>query len=109
MAAGKYRDRITIQQPARSENASGEIEKTWTTYAERWAEVNAVSASESTTDRQTVSETRYSVTLRADPLTRAITSQMRLLHSGQVLQIGGVQRDGVQHVILDCTARVEPT
>lgn len=106
--AGKYRDRVTIERPVRTTNPSGEVLKGWELHAARWAAVEAQGASESTLRDQTVADTRYRVTLRADATSTTITPQHRVLWLGRVLAIGGVQQLGLTEVILDCTARVTP-
>ncbi len=46
MDAGRLRERVTVQQAAESRNALGETVLAWSTYAERWASVEGVSARE---------------------------------------------------------------
>ena len=46
MDAGRLRERVTVQLAAESRNALGETVLAWSTYAERWASVEGVSARE---------------------------------------------------------------
>lgn len=46
MDAGRLRERVTVQQASESRNALGETVLAWSTYAERWASVEGVSARE---------------------------------------------------------------
>lgn len=81
---GDLRDRVTIQEASESRNALGESVQAWSTFTERWAQVEGISAREFLLSGQQQSEVSHRVRLR---WVDGLTSQMRFLWRGRVLEI----------------------
>lgn len=81
---GKLRERVTIQRASESRNALGETVLTWTTFAERWAQVEGVSARESLEAGQSQIEVSHRVRLR---YVNGLTQNMRFMWRGRKLEI----------------------
>ena len=98
--AGQYRDRVLVQQPAKTTAADGQVLLTWTTYGSFWSRVEPTGGSEETEHRRQQAEQQFKVTFRSSPETRGITTQMRLrLADGRLLglvayrDVGSVRRE----------------
>lgn len=90
MNAGNYTHRIAIQQNTPSVSASGAETPSWSTFAQRWAEIIPEDSTEFARARQMNSE--LSLMLRC-PGFMAVTSSMRVVHSdGRVFDIAGIPR-----------------
>ena len=81
---GLLRERVTIQRATESRNALGETVLNWTTFAERWAQVEGVSARESLTAGQSQIEVSHRVRLR---YVDGMTQNMRIMWRGRKLEI----------------------
>lgn len=90
MAAGAYNRRVTIQAGTESENADGQPVSAWADVADRWAKFMPAGGNERMRGVQLIAEASYILRLRADTMTRAITTKHRLLDplTGQVFQVG---------------------
>jgi SPP1 family predicted phage head-tail adaptor len=102
---GRLRERVTIQQATERRNALGETTLEWETFAERWASVDGLSSREFLLQGQQQTEMSHRVRLRYVP---GMTSQMRLLWRGRVLEIASLleHANRSEHEAL-CTERVE--
>lgn len=81
---GNLRERVTIQQASETRNALGESVQAWSTFAERWAQVEGISAREFLLSGQQQAEVSHRVRLR---YVTGLTTQMRFLWRGRVLEI----------------------
>lgn len=81
---GKLRERVTIQQATESRNSLGETTLAWTTYAERWASVEGVSAREALELGQVDVSVTHRVRMR---YVDGMTQNMRLVWRGRTLEI----------------------
>ena len=81
---GRLRERVTIQQATESRNALGETTLAWTTFAERWASVEGVSAREALELGQADVSITHRVRMR---YVDGMTHNMRLLWRSRVLEI----------------------
>ncbi len=90
--AGKYRDRVRFEfqtsQPDPS--GSGQLVETWQTLGTFWAEVNAVSGSESFRGRKIQGRVSHLVRVRVNSLTLQITNRHRMVIKGNVVHIASV-------------------
>lgn len=84
MDAGRLRERVTVQQASESRNALGETVLSWSTYAERWASVEGVSAREALTLGQNEITITHKVQMR---YLDGLTQRMRLQWRGRTLEI----------------------
>ena len=84
MDAGKLRERVTVQQASESRNALGETVLSWSTFAERWASVEGVSAREALTLGQNEITITHKVQMR---YLSGLTQRMRLQWRGRTLEI----------------------
>jgi SPP1 family predicted phage head-tail adaptor len=87
MPAGRYKQRITIQDPARLKNSTGEVESVWTEHSSRWAEVRELSGSERYIDPVVMETASHQVKMRYEP---GITQDMRILYDGKTLDIRSI-------------------
>lgn len=87
MKSGRMRFRVTIQQPSLSSDGMGGGEYAWNDVATVWADVTTTSGNsniESFTGNQFRTTQYYNVRMR---YRNGITTKMRLLHYGRVLEI----------------------
>lgn len=89
--AGKLRERVAFQTSSETRNALGETVPVWTTFAERWASVEGVSAREALTFGQQNVSVTHRVRLRYVP---GLTTQMRVLWRGRLLEIVSLLEHG---------------
>jgi len=90
MAAGKRRKRVTIEQPTEAADASGQLVQSWSTYCQRWGQVDAVGGDETYERRQLQAETQWLITLPNDSETRGIRPTMRIVCEGRTINIARV-------------------
>lgn len=101
MGAGKYRNRVRVQQPVET-IINGSPKSAWVDLGWRWAQVRAVSSTESVQAQSaTVGLTSYEITLRY----LDITSRHRIIWDGKVYNLSGVVHDE-QKTETICTATV---
>jgi SPP1 family predicted phage head-tail adaptor len=81
---GRLRERVTVQQATESRNSLGETLLTWSTYAERWASVEGVSAREVLAAGQMDVTVTHRVRMR---YVDGMTQNMRLLWRNRTLDI----------------------
>lgn len=91
MGAGQYRHRILIEQPVRATEVDGQVVASWTTYAVLWAAVETLEGSESTEIKRLTLSQRWRFLVRASTLAQGITTEMRVLLDGRVLNIASVR------------------
>ena len=84
MDAGKLRERVTVQQASEVRNTLGETVLSWSTFAERWASVEGVSARESLAFGQQQIDVTHRVRLR---YLAGLTQNMRIQWRGRTLEI----------------------
>lgn len=82
MDAGQLRERVTLQRVTRAANAYNEMEETWGTLEKRWAKVEGQSGREVERANQTAPLATHKVTMRADSLTKTLTTDDRLVWAG---------------------------
>lgn len=102
MRAGTLRHRIVIQTPTGSKTATGRPNRSWATFATRWASVSPVSGSESQNVDGLEGRVTHEVRLR---YLAGVTPKMRVSHDSRTLEILGVrngrnERD--RELILEC-------
>lgn len=101
VAAGKLRHKVQLQAPTITQNpVTGEMETTWNTIAEPWAEIVPMSAREFVAAAAEQSEVRGRITIRyrAD-----IDATMRFVYRDRYYAIFGVMSDaesGKEHLTL---------
>lgn len=87
MRAGLRNRLLTIESFSTSTNSFGEEEKTWSTFAQAWANVTVKSVAESSQTDQVVTFRSYLLTI---PYRSDLTTDMRvILDDGQTLLIEG--------------------
>lgn len=72
MRGGTLRHRLTYQEPAVTQNARGEDEKTWNEVAPLWAEVQPLSGNELVLARQQAARATHSVKTRGAVTVKSI-------------------------------------
>ena len=92
-AAGELRHRVVLQRQVETQNpTTGEIVRTWTTYATVWAAIKPLSVRNFIAAAADQSEVRAQVTIRrrAD-----VQHEDRVAHRGLVYRVLGVLSDPV--------------
>jgi SPP1 family predicted phage head-tail adaptor len=84
MDAGRLRERVTVQQAAETRNALGETVLSWSTFAERWASVEGVSAREALAAGQQDVTITHRVRMRH---VSGMTQNMRIYWRSRTLNI----------------------
>lgn len=84
MRAGKLRHKVTIQQPTLATNSIGEATKTWSTYAQAWANVQPLTGRELFASQQVNAEQTVRITIRA---LSGVVPTMRVLFDGRYYEI----------------------
>lgn len=101
MNAGRFRERITVEQKSGTPDAAN-VRTGWSTYCSRRAEVTAMSGREGMLGRQVQATADYLITVRDDATTRAITPRMQVVWKGKTLKIESALLKG-EDVELACT------
>ncbi|MCC7423771.1 MAG: phage head closure protein [Planctomycetaceae bacterium] len=106
---GKYRTKVTVQQPAETAAADGQLVPSWSTYATPWAKVQAINGEEEFQDKQSKATLTHVVRVRANSTTRAITPQMRIQLGSRLLYIHTVNDEDERHIdiVMECEERVQ--
>lgn len=98
--AGRLRHRLTIQAETRDQNGYGEETRSWSDVAEVWGEAKCLAGREAIRAQQTCPEANWLVTIRWRP---GITSDMRVVYDGRILNIGFVRQGTVtDRLELEC-------
>lgn len=101
VAAGELRHKVELQAPVTTQNGvTGEIETTWATIANPWAQIVPMSAREFIAAAAEQSEVRGRIVIR---YRGEIDATMRIVHRGKYYAIFGVMPDaesGKEHVTL---------
>lgn len=84
MRAGQLRHRVTIQTASEAQDSFGQPQPTWTTFAERFAEILPQSGREFVAARTVTPELTHLVRLRG---VAGVTPKMRLLFGTRVFDI----------------------
>lgn len=107
--AGKYRTRVTIQQPTDVVGTIGDPQITWTKYADRWAAIDATNGREYQQAMTIVADLAAIVRLRYDTSTRDVTPRMRIVKGNRVWNIASATNSGEDNkeIVLYCTEVVQ--
>lgn len=89
--AGDLRSRVTIQQPTETQDAFGEPDVTWSTYATRWARIDYAGGREFLGADALRTERRAVITMH---YTSGITEKMRIVHGSTTFDIVSVANVG---------------
>lgn len=95
MPAGKYRDRVSIEEPTRAEADDGQTSSAWTLYERLWGNL-AMRAGDQRGEhggKQQQAGIALVLELRSSPRSRQITTKMRVLIDDRTLHIASVDRD----------------
>lgn len=93
LASGSLRHKVQLQQPVVAQDPqTGEMETTWQTVAEPWAEVVPMSAREFVAAAAEQSEVRGRIVIRYRP---DVDATMRVVHRGKWYAIHGILEDKV--------------
>lgn len=88
MEAGRLRHKIIIQEPVETENPdTGELETTWQTFAELWAEILPAIGREYWASKQVIAEATGKIRLR---YIDGVTPKMRVVHGSRIYGIEAV-------------------
>lgn len=103
ITAGELTERVTIQQPAKTQNDVGETELAWSTYATVWAKVQSLSGREAERYGEIVGFGGHKVTIRALP---GVSTSMRVIYRNRTLEIGAINEyERVWYMELVCTEK----
>ena len=96
LASGNLRHQVQLQAPVIVQDQdTGEMETTWQTIAEPWAEVIPMSAREFVAAAAEQSEVRGRIVIRYRP---DVDATMRVVHRGRWYQIHGILEDRVSGI-----------
>lgn len=87
-AAGKLRERVTIERPVRTPDGAGGADVTWEALATVWAEVVALGGTEAALGERMEARAPHRVTIR---FRDDVTAEMRLAWRGGALAIRGLR------------------
>ena len=87
LGSGRYRGRVTIEQPTPALNAAGQDQPTWSTLIEVWADVATIHAREHHTAYQRRAVRGFNFRVRRSSETVQIAPTHRVIWSGKTLQI----------------------
>jgi len=90
MRVGALRTRITVEAPANAQNAYGEVTKTWSTFATRWAQKRITGGREGELAGGIREQATVEFVLRR---LSGITTQMRVNEGGTLYNILHVAED----------------
>lgn len=101
MESGKLKHRITIQAATETRNDTGDVLKSWATFADRWASIEPLTGRELMKAQQVSSEVTHKVTIR---YLAGVTPQHRILFGSRVFNINSVLDSMEQHkeLVLMC-------
>lgn len=97
-AAGRFEQRVTLQQRVAGVNALGQASTSWATVVDLWAAVEPLRGREFFAAGQTQSEVTTRITIR---YRQGITSAMRLVWRGQPYDIRDVIEPNGQRQTLE--------
>jgi SPP1 family predicted phage head-tail adaptor len=100
-AIGDFRERILIQQEARTPDTGGGAVLSWTDVAEIWASVEPLSGREGLQGEGVVGTQLYRLRFRAEV---SLTTAMRLVWSGKTLNIRSLRVVEARGRLLDVVA-----
>lgn len=101
--AGELTERITIEQPATTQNAVGETVLAWSTFATVWAKVESLSGREAERYGEIVGFSGHKVTIRA---LAGVSTSMRVIYRNRTLEVGAINEfDRVWYMELICTEK----
>lgn len=103
MNSGKLRHRITIQTYVETVQDNGEVSRTWSTFAQRWAAWKQERGTEIETEAEAVEgRITHKFTIRK---TDGVTQDMRITYNSRTFNITGVVADATDErwQIIDCT------
>lgn len=98
MRAGTLRHRITIEQPAETQNAHGEPVVTWSALATCWASVEPLSGRELLMAQQVNAEITHRARLR---YVAGVMAKQRVQHQGRYFDINAVRNIDERKVELE--------
>ena len=87
MRAGRLDKKIQVQRYVSSRDANGGVVKGWSFLAALWAEVRQMTGNELIQAQQIEARAQYKITLRANGVSRGITTQNRIQYKDQVINI----------------------
>ncbi len=109
MNAGRLRHVVTVQAAVDTQDqATGSIERTWSTLGTVRADVQPGSGRESVFGGMLLSEHDTVITVRYSPLSAQITATHRLLHQGTIFNINRIAHKdlGQREIEIRCTSGV---
>lgn len=104
IAIGEMRERVTLQSPQRAPDGAGGQDITWTSGATVWAKVEEGRGRERLVGGRRAAETAFTLTIR---YRSGITTEMRVLWKGRVLNITGLSDPDGRKRFLELTCEEE--
>lgn len=84
MRAGQLRHRITIEEVTETQSSTGEVQESWSTFAERWAEMIGISGDERFAGEQFHGEVDHAFRIRH---LDGVTTKMRINYDSRIFDI----------------------
>jgi SPP1 family predicted phage head-tail adaptor len=101
---GRLRHRVSVQRPTEAPDSYGEPVQTWTTVAERWAEIDAPTGREFVRAQQVFAEVTHVIRMR---YLTGVKAKWRGLFGGRVFEFGPPLNPGEQGhtTLMEITAK----
>ena len=105
MKIANLRQRISIEQLARTPDGQGGFTESWSEFASVWAAIEPASASERYFAQRIESNISHKITIR---WLDNVKSEMRIIFEGRIFQIHGVRRINEERwfMTIDCMENV---
>jgi len=104
MASGKLRHPVTIEKLTGVRDGFGAVTDTWVKFADAWAEVKPVKASEFFASAKENHRVTHRVVIR---YIDGVSPAMRVMHEGRALNIVGVRDYFERHAMLELMCEEE--
>ena len=100
MRAGLLRHRLALQSATEADSGtgSGQLDKTWTTYATVWGSITPLSGRELTEQQQVISEVTHKARIR---YRSGVTSEHRIVWDSRTFEIDNVLNWSERNIYLD--------
>lgn len=103
--AGRLTEYVSLQRATNTQDDTGAVTRTWSTFAFVWAQIDTLSERERLVAAQLVVDATHRVIIRYDD---QITPVDRVLWGTRVLDVSGVLDPGQRHelLVLECQEKV---
>jgi len=94
----EYNRRVSLQSYTESKSVSGQVTKSWTTYATIWAKIRTMSGTEKVRNDQPVGLLSMEVTIRYSSDVSGVSVKDRILYGSDTFDIKNVRNVDEQRI-----------